>query len=375
MKPVRVLHIGMTPNYGGLESFVMNIYRNIDRNKIQFDFMTLNDSKIAYEDEILSLGGNVYPILYRRRDVIKHFTHLPFKFFQKHREIQIVHFHKSHLADLDVLIVSKIMGVPIRIIHAHSSGYIKPLGKIAQITEKINKRYLKKLSTHNLSCSNYAGKWMFGDLPFKIIPNAIDTDKFRFNADKRDEIRNKLNLKNKFVIGHVGTFFDVKNQSFLIDVFQNFYFRNKNSVLILIGDGPLKKDMMEKVKSLGLQDHVIFTGIKKNINDYLQAMDVFTLPSKFEGLPIVAIEAQTSGLPCILSKNITDEVKLTNQVYFESIDNIDGWVSKLEHIKNEVKVMGKIRLDNVNQIRKAGYDIKTMAKQIEQFYLSVLADK
>ncbi|WP_096550380.1 glycosyltransferase family 1 protein [Ureibacillus thermosphaericus] len=367
MEKVRVLHVGMTPNHGGLESFVMNIYRQIDRSKVQFDFLTLSDNKIAYEDEIIKMGGRVYPIIHRRKEVLKHFVNLPFHFFRTHKEIKIVHFHKSNLADLDNLIVAKLCGVPVRIVHAHSSGYIFPLGRIARLTENLNKKYLYKLSTHNFACSKNAGNWMFNDLPYKVIPNAIDIDKFKFNKFKREEIRNELGLRNKFVIGHVGTFIDVKNQSFLVSVFNEFVKKKDNAVLLLIGDGPLKTEIIAKVNSLNLTNKVIFAGAKKNVNDYYQAMDVFTLPSKFEGFPIVAVEAQTAGLPCLISANVTNEISITNQITFKSIDNPKEWVDALENISKEIK-----RFNNIQKIRDAGYDIKTVARYMEQFYLDVV---
>ncbi|WP_339210610.1 glycosyltransferase family 1 protein [Aeribacillus sp. FSL K6-8210] len=367
MREIRVLHVGMTPNYGGLESFVMNIYRNIDRSKVQFDFLTLYGDKIAYEDEIIAMGGKVYPILYKRRDVVKHFLYLPFNFFKKHREIQIVHFHKSHLADLDYLIVAKMCGVPVRIVHAHSSGYIFPLGKIAKFTEKMNKKYINKLATHKLSCSDLAGKWMFDDLSYEVVPNAIDIDKFKFDTNKRDKMRKELNLDNKFVVGHVGTFFDVKNQTFLVDVFKEFLKKRSDAILLFIGEGPMKNEVVEKVHKLNLDDKVIFTGSIKNVNEYFQAMDVFTLPSKFEGFPIVSVEAQTAGLPCVVSSNVTKEIAITDQVFFRSIENVDDWVDTLLDISNKNK-----RYDNVQKIRDAGYDIKTMSKQMEQFYIDAV---
>lgn len=367
MKKVRVLHVGMTPNHGGLESFVMNIYRHIDRSKVQFDFLTLNGDKIAYEDEIIDMGGRVYPLIYKRRDLVKHLLNLPFKFFNSHKEIQIVHFHKSHLADLDNLIVAKMCRVPVRIVHAHSSGYIFPLGKITNFTEKLNKKYLYKLSTHNLSCSKLAGEWMFDNLPYEVVPNAIDTEKFKFDVNKRIEIRKKLGLENEFIIGHVGTFFDVKNQKFLVDIFGEFVKIRDNARLLLIGEGPMKAEIVEKVERMNLNNKVIFTGAKKNVNEYLQAMDVFTLPSKFEGFPIVSVEAQTAGLPCIISSNVTKEIAITDSVLFRSIDNIDDWVTALEDISK-----GSKRYDNLQKIRDAGYDIKTMSKQMEQFYINAV---
>lgn len=367
MKEVRVLHVGMTPNHGGLESFVMNIYRHIDRSKVQFDFLTLNGDKIAYEDEIIDMGGKVYPLIYKRRDLVKHFFNLPLKFLNSHKEIQVIHFHKSHLADLDNLIVAKICGVPVRIVHAHSSGYIFPLGRITRFIEKLNKKYLDKLSTHNLSCSELAGEWMFDNLPYEVVPNAIDTDKFKFDVNKRENLRKKLSLENKFVIGHVGTFFDVKNQKFLVDVFGEFVKKRDDAKLLLIGEGPMKAEIIEKVDRMNLNNSVIFTGTKKNVNEYMQAIDVFVLPSKFEGFPIVSVEAQSAGLPCIISSNITREIAITDQVLFRSIDNIDDWVVALEDIGNKRR-----RYDNLQQIKNAGYDIKTMSKHMELFYINAV---
>ncbi|MGG4040960.1 glycosyltransferase family 1 protein [Bacillus smithii] len=367
MEPFRILQVGMTSNYGGIESFIMNVYRNIDRSKIQFDFLTLHDTKIAYQDEILDLGGRIYPIIYRRKEFLKHYLKLPYSFFKKHPEIKAIHYNRCNLTDIDSLIVAKQCHIPVRIIHSHCSGYMYPISRPIKLIERWNKKNIKKFANHFLACSKTAGEWMFGNNPFSIIPNAIDVDKFKFNEDTRKRIRKEYGICKKFVIGHIGFFSPVKNHDFLIEVFKMFHDKKPDSILMLIGDGPLKNKMKQKVHNLNLSDSVIFTGVRQNVAELLQGIDVFAFPSKFEGFGIAAIEAQAAGLPCLISSNVTKEVSLTDQVKFLPIDNRNIWVQELLQISNYF-----IRKDSSELIKQAGYDIKIMARNMQEYYLNII---
>lgn len=358
---IRVLHIGFTENRGGIESFAMNLYRNIDRNKIQFDFLVYNDVIMPYEDEILELGGKVYKNSYRRKDP-KRYTKNFIKFL-KDQDYDFVHFHRTNIWDLDYLWMAKMAGVKKRILHSHSSGYINKSNPIKKILEKINKLNLDKLANIYLACSKNSGEWMFDSSNYKIIYNGIDYDKFNFSIKNREKIRNHLNIKDTdILIGHVGTFLEVKNHDFIIDLYINIFKENHNYKLLLVGEGGLRGKMMQKCIELNMQDNVIFTGSISNLNEFFSAMDLFILPSKFEGLPLVGIEAQANGLPVIFSNKITREVKLNDNVFYLDINDSKAWSNYI--INNNLD-----RIDfDIEKFEK--FNIKNVAKEMEKIYLN-----
>lgn len=360
---IRILHIGMTSNKGGLESFIMNVYRNIDRNLIQFDFLAMHGTKVPYEDEINSLGGKVYYIIYPKKDVRRIFK--PITGFLKDKKYHAVHYHRTHLGDLNYLWQAKAVGIPMRIVHAHSSGYISSLNVISKLSEKINKRFINSVSTDLIACSHKAGKWMFGDNKYEMLPNAINLEDYTFSFEKRKKIRENYNvMEDDVVLGHVGSFFDVKNHDFIIDMFYELTLNSrKNYKLMLIGDGINFHKIKHKVSSLKIEEKVLFLGSQRRVDNIINAFDVFILPSKFEGLPISSIEAQANGLPSLLSDQITKEIVISKNTKQLAIDHTELWT---ETINN----MDLTRLDNMKQLESAGYDIKEMSKKLEQFYLS-----
>lgn len=361
---LRVLHIGLTSNPGGLESFVMNVYRNVDRTKIQFDFLSYAGTKLAYEDEIKSLGGKVYPIIYPRQNISR-FTKPIIKFL-KEKKYQIVHQHRTHLGDIDYLWMAKLAKVPVRILHAHSTGYMSPLNSLVKLTEKLNRTYLESVSTDLFACSNDAGKWMFGEHEFKLIRNAIDLESFTYNPDVRLDYREKLGIKNdELVIGHVGMFNPVKNQAFIVHLLSELLRSNSKYKVMLIGEGPLLESIQALVTQLGLEERVLLLGKRKDITALMNAMDLFVFPSLFEGLGIAAIEAQANGLPIILSNTVTKEVKFSSNVEFLSLEDMSEWTKTITHVDLE-------RLDNTLLLEQAGYEIKEMADSLVKSYYNSL---
>lgn len=364
-EPIRVLIIGMHDKIGGVETFLMNYYRNMDRNKIQFDFISIYD-KLCFEDEIQQLGGKVYKIYSEKRNPIKYYRQL--NKIIKDNQYRIVHINMLSLANILPIIVSKSRKVKHIIVHSHNSN--TPSGILRKILNYINKPFLHFV-TDFFACSELAAQWMFGKRILKkhnckIINNAIELDKYKFNEDLRSNIRKKLNIENKFVIGHVGRFSYQKNHEFLIDVFYEVQKEEKNAILLLIGEGELEEEIQKKVKRLGIESNVIFLGTTDRVQDYLQAMDLFILPSRFEGLPVVGIEVQASGTKCIFSKNITSEVKVTNNVEFIGLDeNIEKW--KEEILKNKEKYKKDI---DSNEIFEK-YEIKKTSKELSDIYMKM----
>jgi len=308
--PIRVAQVMGKMNNGGVEAVVMNYYRHIDRTKIQFDFIVDTDSKCPQRKEIELLGGKVYFVPPYSR-ILKYDKALKKIFIEN--KYKIVH---SHITTLNVfpLRVAKRCNIPIRISHAHSTA-----GKgefVRNCIKYLLRPFSKMYANYYFACGEYAGKWLYGKKTFNrgdvfVLNNAIDVDKFKFNEIYRNEIRNKYNIKQStFVIGHIGRFVSQKNHKFLINVFKKYHEKNVDSKLMLIGEGPLENDIKNQVESLGLSDSVLFVGVVNDGYKYYNAFDCFMLPSTYEGLPVVGVEAQCNGLPCIFSDRMTKEVLL-----------------------------------------------------------------
>lgn len=333
-QPIRVAHIIGKMVGGGVESFIMNYYRNIDRNKIQFDFIIDSDSKVVPRKEIENLGGRIIEIPPYQK-VFSYIKELKKVF--KDNNYKIVH---SHLNTLSVfpLYCAYSAKVPVRIAHSHSTTNKKEWKK--NIIKNILKPFSKVFATDYFSCSEHAARWLFGNKTFEqgkvsIIHNAIDVDKFRYNEEIRNKIRKELQIENKFVLGHVGRFVQQKNHDFLIDIFSEVYKENKNAVLLLIGDGPLEEKIKEKVNKLNLKDSVYFLGIKENVNEIMQAMDVFVFPSLYEGLGIVLVEAQCSGLPCVVSEEVPKEALILDNIASINLNNVMEWKKCVLNLNGE----------------------------------------
>ncbi|AEE91895.1 Glycosyl transferase group 1 [Tepidanaerobacter acetatoxydans Re1] len=369
---IRILHIVGNLNRGGAETMIMNLYRNIDRSKFQFDFVKHTSKKCDYDDEISELGGRIFSISkYTGKNYFSYKKEWD-TLFKNHPEYKILHGHIVSTAAIYIAI-AKNYGV-ITIAHSHSTA--SRGSKIEQLIKNIMQIPIKSKADYLLACSNQAGSWLFGKRAitgnnYKIVKNAIDVEKYVFNESNRNNIRKSLGIKDKFVVGHVGSFTYPKNHKFLIDIFYQLQIKNRNSVLLLVGDGELRPQIEKQIERLGIKDKVILTGAVSNVNDYLQAMDVFVFPSISEGLGIAAIEAQTAGLPCILSDKIPQEAFVTDSVEELSLKaDKKIWVEKILHYCNNY-----IRKNNSEDIKRAGYDIKESAREMERFYLEVTTTK
>lgn len=356
MGKIRILHIVPNMQSGGLETFIMNVYRNINRENVQFDFLVHYKEKNFYDDEIQSLGGKIYRLTLRDdNNLIKYISDLN-KFFRTHTEYKVVHCHMASVGFL-VFLIAKKYGVKVRIAHSHNSNTEKTL---KGVIKKILVKLLKYTSTQNFACSKSAGKFLFGNKNFEVIPNGIDLKKFKYDEKTREIKRKELNLEKKFVIGHVGRFCNQKNHEFLIKVFYEVHKKNKNTVLILIGNGELEQKIKDKVDKLNLTNDVMFLGARKDVNELYQAMDLFLFPSKFEGLGIVLVEAQVSGLSIICSDSIPNEVNITDNIQKLKLD-VKQWTNAVLNIdKNYRKKIDK-RIDK--------FDIKKISSNLENKYI------
>lgn len=368
MKPIRILHEVTSMNTGGVENLLMNIYRNIDRTKIQFDFMLHREAgKGFFDNEIKELGGRLYSGI--PFNPLKHKKYLKSldDFFENNKEYKIIHTHNAF--SMFTLRSAQKYNVPVRIAHSHNTA---PKWNNYKTPFKLYARSkVKKYATNYFSCSTPAGEYYFGKKTVDngevlLLKNGIITDKFKFNNELRKKYRDELGLKDEFAIVHIGRFNVQKNHQYLIEIFEKLNKINQKIKLFLFGEGELEKQIRKIVKEKQLEDKVIFLGVKGNVNEYLNAMDLFILPSLFEGLPLTGIEAQTNGLPCIVSDTITKEVKLTDLVSFISIkEEPQKWAEIIiDKFNNRID-----RKDMSEEIIKAGYDINNTVKLLEKFYL------
>lgn len=366
-EPIRVAQIIGKWLGGGVESVVMNYYRHIDRTKIQFDFICDEDSTNIPYEEIEKMGGKVI-LIPPYQKVFKY--HKKLKEVLKSGGYKIVH---SHINTLSVfsLFAAKCAGVPVRIAHSHSTTNKKEKKK--NLLKQVLRPFSKVFATDYMCCSELAGRWLFGNKEYDngnvyLLNNAIDLDKFKYEEEKRKEKRKELNIEDStLVIGHVGRFVEQKNHRFLIDIFNEVHKQKENSILLLAGQGPLMEEMKEKVKILGIEDSVKFLGQRNDINELYQAMDLLLFPSLYEGLGMVVVEAQISGLPCVVSTEIPKIAKVTKKITFVNLENkIKPW--------NEVifKYLSNINRKNINFTDKIeNYDIKKDVTKLEIKYINL----
>lgn len=370
-KPIRVLQIVGRMDRGGIENMVMNLYRNIDRDKVQFDFLAHYGREAAFNDEIRAMGGRIFEMPCLRDEThiyywkIFEYIRALVAFFKQHSEFKIIHGHMTNTASIYMPIAKK-YGVTCRIAHSHTThGKKGLLGIVTQILQKPISLFV----TDWFACSKVAAKWLysFGTIEsgkMKIVPNAVDAQKFRFDPSKRKAVRNELELGDSLVIGCVARFRPEKNQIFLVDILHEMLQRKINCKLMFVGDGPMEQQVKDRVIQMGLQEYTLFLGQRSDVPDLMQAMDVFVLASLFEGLPVVGIEAQASGLPCVISDTVTKEMDIFEQIYYLSLEqSVNIWVETIQ------KAAEMERKDTYEQINQAGYDIHITAPWLQEFYL------
>ena len=361
MSIIRVLHIIAGLNNGGAEAYIMNMYRNIDRTKVQFDFLLRSKNGI-YEEEVKELGGRIFYTAEYPRHFLKNKREVK-NFFKDHKEYDIIHVHANALIYMTAIKLAKKNNIKCRVMHSHN---VNAKNKIFSIIHYINKLRIKKYTTDCFACSTEAGEWMFGN-EFILKRNAVDLNKFKPNIEIRQKVRNNLNISDKFVIGHIGRFVTQKNHSLMIKIFSEYHKNNPDSVLLLVGGGPLEHEIKSLVDEYNLTKDVIFLGPRNDFNDIVQSFDMFVFPSLVEGFGIVVLESQVAGIPCVISSNIPNEVVLTNLVKKVSInDSVSKWVEVIDDVRYSKKEDIEVSL---SKIKNAGYDIKTAANELQNFYI------
>ena len=366
MDKVRVVYILSNAMFrGGIEAFIMNYYRHINHDKIQMDFIYQGDIDGVYDKELLENGSVIHHVPYKAQHPIKFSREV--KRILKKGNYQVIHSQMDAMGCWP-LAIAKSVGVPMRIAHSHNTKH-QTNNPIKLMLNDIAKLLLRKYATDYYACGYDAGVFMFGNTLTKqnkiqIIHNAIELDKYAYSDLKRAKMREEFRLKNEIVIGHVGQFREQKNHKKIIEIFTEIAKADSNVKLMLVGDGPLKSDIQTMVEKNNIRDKVIFAGSRDDVSDILNVFDVFLFPSLFEGLPVVAVEAQANGLPMVISDVISDETIITDNVIKEKLE-ADACVWK-DAIYNALK---SCRKDERDKLIKAGYDIVTEAIKLEERYV------
>lgn len=359
-KPIRVLQMIASLYYGGSQSMLMNIYKKIDRSRIQFDFIIDHDEYNNYLPLIEELGGKVYKMPSFNGKNIFEIKKAWNDFFVEHPEYKILHSHSRSYASIYIPIAKK-HGVK-TIIHSHNTSNGKGY---ASIVKNILQYPLRYQADYFFGCSRNAGEWLFGKKvingdKFFILNNAIDADKFRFNEKIRESYRQEFNVVDKKVFIQVGEFNNQKNHEFTINLFKEIIRKYDNSILFLVGKGELEDKIKNMIKDAKLENSIVLLGFRDDVNNLLQMADYYVMPSNFEGLSVAAIEAQASGINCLLSDRVSKDVKVSDICGFVPLD-INKWLEAISNCK-------EIRKDTYNDIVKAGFDVNTTAKWLADFY-------
>ena len=368
MNAVKILQIGMTRNIGGLETYLMQQFRHLDRTRVTYDFVNItSEHEIMFADEIKAGGSKIFGVVSRHRNPLKHYFQWLKLLLSTRGQYKAIVLNSNGLSYVFPLFAAMFFGIPIRVMHSHNAGYEIKISIARRLLIAFNKILLTISATHLFACSTDAGQWLFGDKSFTVINNAIDCNQFRFNPTIRVDVRRKLGLENKFVLGHVGRFTYQKNHAFLLEVFTAIAQTDPDAVLILIGDAVEDRSFFDdaqcKVIDRKLESRVKFLGMRSDVSDLMQAMDCFLLPSHFEGLGIVAIEAQAVGLPCLVSDAVPRSVNIVKGlVSFLPLDSVDGWIRAI----NSARTIE--RRDTHKEIADAGFDIEREIEKLEHFF-------
>lgn len=344
----RILQITGSLEKHGTQTFIMNVFRRVNKDKLMFDFLVEHPTLNGFEEEAKSHGADIFILPFSRLSFLKNYRKLNKFFKEKASEYDAVHYHSNSFCSLEVLFLAKKYGIKKIILHCHNSN---TEGTLNRLLHKFYKTFLTGISTVWLACSDSAKLWGYGGTKIfdkaKVIRNCIDFEKFAYNPDVRQIVRKEWDAEDEIVFGTVGRLTKVKNQDFLIDVLLDLKNRGNESKLVLIGDGELRDDLEAKAKALGVANNVIFTGQRDDIGRLLNGIDVFVLPSLYEGFPFVAVEAQSNGLPCIFSTNISPEVILSdNSVMLPIENNSTEWADEIvKRCHSRVEVMGNKKIE------------------------------
>lgn len=366
---LRVLQVGMTRNLGGIETYLIEQFRHLDKSKIDYDFVNITgEYSICYEDEILASGSKIFKVVSRHKNPLLHYWQWFNILLQNKGVYDVIVLNTNSLEYVFPLVLGKIFGIPVRVIHSHNSGFENKQGLARRLLVGMNKKLLAWSANLRFACSQFAGQWMFKDNPYHVIYNAIDIHKYDADLIVREETRNALGLHTELTLLHVGRFSYQKNHSFLLDIFKEVHAIQPDSVLLLVGDtteeSEFLREVKRKIKAYGLENVVRLLGRRDDVNKIMQAADVLVMPSFFEGLTVVGIEAQASDLPLLLSDTVTKELGLLPSTQFISLEaGPTAWAEAIVNSKQHN------RQSRYEELKAAGYDIGNETERVEKLLI------
>ena len=372
---IRVLVYGMTDSVGGIETFFMNYYRTLNHDMVSFDFLC-NYSNMAFSEEIKANGDKVFQIVKRSSHPWINYQEMR-EFFSEHGNYDVAYMMALDLSNIDFLKYCKKANIKTRIIHSHNSSLKRNSifkQTVSLFLHNLHKDEIRRYATDFWACSEAAARWLFSDEMLNevvIIHNAINLELYRFNGAKRIDVRNRLNVNDRNVYGHVGRFAIQKNPLFLLDVFKEIIEIDKSAICWMIGEGSMKDEITSKIEQYGLQGKVLLLGQRKDISELMQAMDVFVFPSLFEGLSLVMIEAQASGLPIICSDSLSKEHSITDLVEYISLKKDPKEWARIAYSTAH----NKKHTDTTKQLAQAGYDLQLESKKLREFLVRIRTSK
>lgn len=366
---LRVLQVGMTRNLGGIETYLIEQFRHLDKSKIDYDFVNITgEYSICYEDEILASGSKIFKVVSRHKNPLLHYWQWFNILLQNKGIYDVIVLNTNSLEYVFPLVLGKIFDIPVRVIHSHNSGFENKQGLARRLLVGMNKKLLAWSANLRFACSQFAGQWMFKDNPYHVIYNAIDIHKYDADLIVREETRNALGLHTELTLLHVGRFSYQKNHSFLLDIFKEVHRIQPDSVLLLVGDTTEESEFLtevkRKIKAYGLENVVRLLGRRDDVNKIMQAADVLVMPSFFEGLTVVGIEAQASDLPLLLSDTVTKELGLLPSTQFISLEaGPTVWGEAIVNSKQHN------RQSRYEELKAAGYDIGNETERVEKLLI------
>ena len=343
---------------GGITKIILNYYKNLNKKEFKMDFVVTNKLPENIKKEFNANNSKYYVLESRKRNIFKYLKQL--EKIIKDGKYQIVHAHGNSATLFLEMYAAYKANCKVRIAHSHNTTCTH------KFIDKLLRPLFYKYCNYRFACGELAGKWLYSGKDFFVIPNGNDIKKFSFDLKKRNEMRKMYNLENKRVFGHVGRFNEQKNQQFIINIFYQYLQKNKNSKLVLIGSGMNYEKIKDLVKELKIEEYVIFTGEIDNVEDWINACDLMLLPSRYEGFPVVLVEWQISGLPCIVSDRVSRETKLTDLVKFVSLDEPTKWIELMSD--TDISRREEKSQVAVQNIIKQGFDIVENTKLLENKY-------
>lgn len=365
---IRVLHVVTCMNRGGIENALMNYYRHIDRSQLQFDFVVERPEKGDFEDEILALGGRVHRVPQRRLTNPMPYVHGLYRLLKVHPEYRIVHVHQNSYSIFPILVAYS-LGLPVRIAHAHTSS---DKGGLESLLQRSLRPWLYDVATHAFACGEGAAEYLYGPDALsrekvRIIRNCIEAPKFAYDAEVRRSYRERLGLSEDcLVLGCIGRLDAVKNHQLAIRILAELRGKGLQTKLLLVGDGSLRCELEAQVAELQLESEVVFCGKVGDVYNYQQAIDIYMMPSLYEGLPLSLVEAQVSGLPCLVTGYCPREADITGLCQFLEL-RVEPWVEAIIALHTAMPQ----RRSYLSEAIALGYDAETSANVLSEFYYSV----